>query len=137
MSELNYLEKKGKENRQKINLLEKIAKTAASFIAAIPLYLNSPILHNQPTKDYESQAPINEVSQRDLPPGVLGFYSPSSHNITSLKDVSTDTKSYIKSHESYHALWNSSEQHADSYAMARTGHFKRTFLHPYYLGYEI
>lgn len=128
---------KNKNSRNKKSHLEKIINTSLSLAAVIPLYLNSPLLHNQPTIDYESKAPINEVPQKDLPSGVLGFYDPSSHNITSIKDASTDTQSYVKSHESYHASWGSSEQQADAYAASRTGHYKRTLLHPHYLGYEI
>ena len=136
-NQFNYIINKGKANRQKSSFLEKIVRTAASFISSIPLYVNSPLLHNQPTRDYDSKALVNEVPQKDLPSGVLGFYSQTSEEITSVKDASTDTQSYVKSHESYHALWGSSEQQADAYAMSRTGHYKRTLLDPFYLGYKI
>ena len=98
-------------------------------------YTNSPLLHRLPTINYDCGAPVDNVPQSQMA-GALGLYFTFGQRINIAEGQSSEDNSYVNAHEGGHGR-GMNEQHADAYAMSRTGHYKRTLLHPYYLGYEI
>jgi hypothetical protein len=80
-------------------------------------------------EDYQSGAKITYVSPSQLPDGVLGFYSPSTHTITMSNNLSSYEHQFVKAHESAHALGIINEDLADAYANSQVGYHLRAFGH--------